>query len=188
MYESNLTSVLTKGFAEVTNDTERLAISRALRELSVGVIEAGSFVLCNATKQAELNVAPLEALTLLTTHAADTVVENVMDASTFIKTASSSNYTVADGSLTATAPEDPAVVVSNNVTVTDNSYVVLKVAATLGTGSIEYFVSRCGGTVFTPVEPNDGVILFNQPAGTDFAYKIIVHGDASLQKIGFSLR
>lgn len=190
MFELGMTNLLSKGYTLTTSTNELGRLKRSARVLGITTKDSNKYVYGDYIAQQRLNTAALADIDLSTTAATTTKIVEAMDVNTFIKSASSSNYTcdTTAKELKQTDAETQAVVISNNYTVAASGYVALKSTVTLGAGTVDYFVSRDGGTTFTQVYPDRGVEIFNQPAGTDFCFKLVIKGGAVVSAIGFSLR
>jgi hypothetical protein len=188
LLKDKLLSLLQVGYVAVDDTPYKGNLASALRKLNETVVVMGKYLVGNANFQSTLNTTALTALALTATANTTSTIQNIMDASTFINAGSSTGYTRNAGSLIATVPATGATVIATAVSITTANYVVLKTVETLGTGSIAYYVSRDNGTTYTRIYSGAGVFLGEQPAGTNVVYKVVITGNAALNKIGFNFR
>ena len=190
LYESSFLSLINTGYVLASGTDEKIRLKKAMKALSNEMKEHGNYVFGDKQFLNSLDTTALASVNLATTAASGTTIVEAMDANTFVNVAKSTNYTVdtTGKALKATLATQTCTIVSNAYTVTSSNYCVLKSTETLGTGTIQYFVSRDGGTTFKQVYKNGGVVLFDTPTGTNFCFKVVVAGNAQVNAIGFNLR
>jgi hypothetical protein len=185
-------NLLTLGYHNFASKDEQLVLTKAVSKMRIKTKVADKFLYGDDLFQKALNTTALTGIDLATTSASGTKVVESFGATTFVKAASSSNYTITVGTkeLKATSTASTCIVVSNNYVVTSNGYVVMKTSTeVVGTGTITYEISRDGGITFKRIYPSKGVFIANTPSGTNFCFRITITGNATLTGgIGFSLR
>lgn len=195
MYETKIMGFLQNGYSPFSSTDEQISVIKALRALRINTKVFDKFIVGDNVFQKKMfDTTALSGITLGTTSASATQVVESFAANTFVKTASSSNYTVdtTNKVLKATDGLTTGVIVSNSYTVstTANNYVVIKVGTeTPGTGSIKYEVSLDAGLTFKQVYANAGYFIGNLTDTGNLSFKVTLTGNAQISGgIGFQLR
>jgi hypothetical protein len=178
-YEQSLTNILTLGYDKSSSTDEQVTVAKALRALRIkSSIIDGANVPNNTWQKANIDTTKLAALTLASTHADTAVIENILDATTFVNTGASSNYaldTTAKTLKVQTAGTPAVVITVANTSITTHNYVVFKATGTNGTtGSITHYISRDAGVTFKQIYPGRGTYIGNLPSTGSIVRKVVI--------------